>query len=105
MAFSSPSDPTTQAKSRLKDHQVLHAGSVDIFTIFEYLLAKGTFDIIYVSTPHPLGALHYLHVRTALDNKHNMGLEKLATMNREQYQKLVSLPEKRDVKLMKAIWT
>lgn len=91
-----------RARSWLKDHQVPNPEKIHIFSSFEEMLAKGTFDVVYVSTPH---SLHYLHVRTALNNKRNVLLEKPATMNREQYQKLVTLAEKQNVVLMEAMWT
>ena len=66
------------------------------------MLAKGDFDVVYISKPHPL---QYLHVRTALDHNRNVLVEKPATMNREQFQRLVKQAEQQGVVLMEAMWT
>ena len=66
------------------------------------MLEKGDFDIVYISTPHPL---HYTHVRKALQCKRNVLVEKPATMNRAQYARLASLAKQNGVVLMEAMWT
>jgi predicted dehydrogenase len=57
---------------------------------------------VYISTPHPL---HYQHVKKALSCGRNVLVEKPATMNRAQYEELISLARRQNVVLMEAMWT
>lgn len=86
----------------LKEHKVPEADSIAVYHSWEEMLEKGDFDIVYISTPHPL---HYQHVSKALECRRNVLVEKPATMNRAQYQKLVDLARKQNVVLMEAMWT
>ena len=97
---------TTGSKERatnwLSEHKVPNAEAVKIFSSWEEMLKTGGFDIVYISTPHPL---HYQHVLTALHCGRNVLVEKPATMNRAQYEKLVEHAKGKDVVLMEALWT
>lgn len=66
------------------------------------MLEKGDFDVVYISTPHPL---HYAHVQKALRCKRNVLVEKPVTMNRAQFIQLCHLAKEQDVVLMEAMWT
>jgi predicted dehydrogenase len=52
------------------------------------MLEQGDFDIVYISTPHPL---HYKEILKALKCKRNILVEKPATMNAAQYRKCIEL--------------
>ncbi|KAJ5851312.1 uncharacterized protein N7529_010697 [Penicillium soppii] len=97
---------TTGSASRaadwLKEHKISDAESVTIYHSWEEMLEKGDFDVVYISTPHPL---HYAHVQKALRCKRNVLVEKPATMNRAQFIQLCQLAKERDVVLMEAMWT
>lgn len=86
----------------LAEHKVPNASSVKIYNSWEKMLQEGDFDIVYISTPHPL---HYQHVLAALQNKRNVLVEKPATMNRKQYQVLCQHARDQRVVLMEAMWT
>jgi len=66
------------------------------------MLEDGDFDVVYISTPHPL---HYQHVLKALSCKRNVLVEKPATMNAAQYERLIDIARKEGVVLMEAMWT
>ncbi|OQU96016.1 hypothetical protein CLAIMM_02160 [Cladophialophora immunda] len=91
-----------RARSWLTERNVPDLSSVKIFTSYEEMLKAGDFDIVYVSTPH---SLHYLHASTALDNKRNVLLEKPATINVKQFERLVQKAKSQNVVLMEAMWT
>ncbi|KAL1977020.1 hypothetical protein VTN31DRAFT_3302 [Thermomyces dupontii] len=91
-----------RAASWLNEHKIPNASSIKIYQSWEEMLEKGDFDIVYVSTPHPL---HYIHVRKALQCKRNVLVEKPATMNRRQYEELIRLARQQGVILMEAMWT
>jgi predicted dehydrogenase len=97
---------TTGANERvqnwLAEHKVPNASSVKIYNSWQEMLETGDFDIVYISTPHPL---HYEHVRTALNHKRNVLVEKPATMNKKQYEVLSQLAKDQNVVLMEAMWT
>ncbi|KAJ5203610.1 uncharacterized protein N7498_004489 [Penicillium cinerascens] len=97
---------TTRSASRaadwLRKHKIPDAESVSIYYSWEEMLEKGNFDIVYISTPHPL---HYAHVQKALRCKRNVLVEKPATMNRAQFIQLCQLAKERGVVLMEAMWT
>ncbi|KAJ5620313.1 hypothetical protein N7510_004297 [Penicillium lagena] len=97
---------TTGGASRAADwltqHKIPDAESVTIYHSWEEMLEKGDFDVVYISTPHPL---HYSHVQKALQCKRNVLVEKPATMNRAQFTRLCQLAKERDVVLMEAMWT
>ncbi|KAJ6012443.1 hypothetical protein N7522_002798 [Penicillium canescens] len=97
---------TTGSASRaadwLKQHKISDAESVTIYHSWEEMLEKGDFDVVYISTPHPL---HYAHVQKALRCKRNVLVEKPATMNRAQFIQLCQLAKERNVVLMEAMWT
>jgi predicted dehydrogenase len=97
---------TTGGASRAADwltqNQIPNAETVTVYHSWEEMLEKGDFDIVYISTPHPL---HYAHVQKALRCKRNVLVEKPATMNRAQFNKLCQLAKEQDVVLMEAMWT
>ncbi|KAK4972612.1 hypothetical protein LTR66_011268 [Elasticomyces elasticus] len=91
-----------KATGWLREHKIENAADVKVYTSWEEMLESGDYDIVYISTPHPL---HYEHVHKALKHKRNVLVEKPATMNRTQYEKLVSYAEEQNVVLMEAMWT
>ena len=93
---------SSRASSWLSDKGIPNPEQVKLYHSWEEMLEKGDFDIVYVSTPHPL---HYAHVRKALQCKRNVLVEKPATMNRAQYASLASLAKQNGVVLMEAMWT
>jgi predicted dehydrogenase len=91
-----------RAASWLKAQKVPDINNIAVYHSWEEMLENADFDVVYISTPHPL---HYRHVRKALDCKRNVLVEKPATMIRAQYEKLADLARKRNVVLMEAMWT
>lgn len=91
-----------RAKNWLKQHKSLNGHDVKIFTSADKMLRSGDFDIVYISTPHPL---HYAHSRSAIQNGRNVLVEKPATMNKPQYENLIALAKEANVVLMEAMWT
>ena len=91
-----------RASKWLSDNKIPNPDSVDVYHSWEEMLERGSFDIVYISTPHPL---HYRHVLKALQCRRNVLLEKPATMSQEQYRLLVDLAIKQNVVLMEAMWT
>jgi predicted dehydrogenase len=91
-----------RVKNWLAEHKVSNAASVKIYNSWEEMLKTGDFDVVYISTPHPL---HYEHIRVALNNKRNVLVEKPATMNSKQYEVLSKLAKEKNVVLMEAMWT
>ena len=91
-----------RAASWFEEHKIPNADSVKVYQSWEEMLEKGDFDVVYISTPHPL---HYQHVQRALHHKRNVLVEKPATMNRLQYEKLIELAVSNGVVLMEAMWT
>lgn len=89
-----------RAKRWLTDNKI--AGDVAIYHSWESMLEKGDFNIVYISTPHPL---HYEHVLKALKCKRNVLVEKPAVMNAAQYERCISLAKEQNVVLMEAMWT
>jgi len=92
----------SRAASWLSEKAIPNADKIKIYHSWEEMLEKGDFDIVYISTPHPL---HYPHVRKALQCKRNVLVEKPATMNRAQYSALASIAKENGVVLMEAMWT
>ncbi|KAJ5153471.1 uncharacterized protein N7482_009949 [Penicillium canariense] len=92
----------SRAAEWLTQNKIPNAESVTVYHSWEEMLEKGDFDIVYISTPHPL---HYAHVQKALRCKRNVLVEKPATMNRAQFSQLCQLAKERDVVLMEAMWT
>lgn len=97
---------TTGTKERannwLAEQKVPSPSSVQIYQSWEEMLKSGVFDVVYVSTPHPL---HYEHVMEALAHNRNVLVEKPATMNSAQFQKLADRAKQQNVVLMEAMWT
>jgi predicted dehydrogenase len=91
-----------RAAKWMSDNKIPNADSVKVYNSWEEMLEKGDFDIVYISTPHPL---HYEHVTKAVNFKRNVLVEKPATMNRAQYQKLIDSAVQQGVVLMEAMWT
>jgi predicted dehydrogenase len=91
-----------RAASWFNEHKIPNASSIKVYQSWEEMLEKGDFDIVYISTPHPL---HYQHVQRALHHKRNVLVEKPATMNRQQYENLALQARQQGVVLMEAMWT
>ncbi|KAJ9636399.1 hypothetical protein H2199_008074 [Coniosporium tulheliwenetii] len=91
-----------RATNWLKEHKIAGAEDVKVYHSWEEMLETGDFDVVYISTPHPL---HYKHVHKALECKRNVLVEKPATMTRAQYESLVEFAIRQDVVLMEAMWT
>ena len=91
-----------RATNWLQENKIPNSDSIKIYHSWQEMLEKGDFDVVYISTPHPL---HYQHVLQALESKRNVLLEKPATMNRAQYQRAIELAKKNNVVLMEAMWT
>lgn len=91
-----------QAQKWLNEKQIPGAVNVKVYTSWQGMLATADFDVVYISTPHPL---HYSMARVALENQRNVLVEKPATMNRPQYEILASLARAHNVVLMEAMWT
>lgn len=91
-----------RATSWLAENKIPSPNSVEIYHSWESMLETGDFDVVYISTPHPL---HYQHVKAALEHKRNVLVEKPATMNRRQYEVLINLALQQGVVLMEAMWT
>lgn len=90
------------ARDWLTQHQIKDADSVTIYEDWEDMLRDGDFDVVYISTPHPL---HYQHVRKALELKRHVLVEKPATMNAAQFEALAAVAQRQGVVLMEAMWT
>jgi predicted dehydrogenase len=97
---------TTGANERvqkwLAEHKVPNASSLKIYSSWEQMLQNGDFDIVYISTPHPL---HYQHVLSALKNGRNVLAGKPATLNRKQYEVLCQHAREQNAVLMEVMWT
>lgn len=91
-----------RATSWLAENKIPNPDSITIYQSWEEMLEKGDFDVVYISTPHPL---HYQHVKKALQHKRNVLVEKPATMNQRQYEVLIDLATQQGVVLMEAMWT
>ncbi|KAJ5540409.1 hypothetical protein N7494_005485 [Penicillium frequentans] len=92
----------SRAADWLKQNKIPNAESIIVYHSWEEMLEKGDFDVVYISTPHPL---HYAHVQKALQCKRNVLVEKPATMNRAQFTQLCNLAKEVNVVLMEAMWT
>lgn len=90
------------AETWLQENGVPNASSVSIYSSWEEMLTSADFDIVYISTPHPL---HYKQVHAALRAKRHVLVEKPATMNAEQYRRCVRYAKENGVVLMEAMWT
>jgi len=92
----------SRAADWLAENKIPNADSITVYHSWEEMLEKGDFDVVYISTPHPL---HYAHVQKALRCKRNVLVEKPATMNRTQFTQLCQLAKDQGVVLMEAMWT
>lgn len=92
----------SRAADWLKQNKIPNVESITVYHSWEEMLEKGDFDVVYISTPHPL---HYAHVQKALRCKRNVLVEKPATMNRAQFTQLCNLAKEGNVVLMEAMWT
>ncbi|CAH0044293.1 unnamed protein product [Clonostachys solani] len=97
---------TTSSKEKaqqwLAERSNLNPGGVKIYTTFEEMLQGGGFDVVYISTPHPL---HYAHAKAAIKHRRHVLVEKPATMNKAQFETLSELAKSAGVVLMEAMWT
>lgn len=97
---------TTGSKDRaqkwLLENKIPDSESIVIYHSWEKMLQEGDFDIVYISTPHPL---HYEETVIALSCKRHVLVEKPATMNALQFRKCIDLAAEQKVVLMEAMWT
>ena len=91
-----------RAQKWLQDNQIPDANAIVVYNSWETMLQQGGYDIVYISTPHPL---HYGGILKALECKRNVLVEKPASMNAAQYKRCIELATKQDVVLMEAMWT
>ena len=91
-----------RAQKWLTENKVPDAKSVTVYHSWETMLREGDFDVVYISTPHPL---HYEETLVALKCGRNVLVEKPATMTAAQYRKCIALAEQQKVVLMEAMWT
>ena len=91
-----------RAQKWFKDNKISDHQGIVVYNSWQIMLEQGDFDIVYISTPHPL---HYEEVLKALQCKRNILVEKPATMNAAQYRKCIELASRQGVVLMEAMWT
>ncbi|CAK7224174.1 hypothetical protein SBRCBS47491_005459 [Sporothrix bragantina] len=95
-----------RARKWLADRKVLGAEddkTVKVYSSSYEMLAGGDFDVVYISTPHPL---HYQAALSALRHQRSVLVEKPATMNRAQFLKLADVAKtESQAVLMEAMWT
>ena len=91
-----------RAQKWFKAHKIPNPESIVVYNSWQTMLEQGDFDIVYISTPHPL---HYEEILKALKCKRNILVEKPATMNAAQYRKCIELANQQGVVLMEAMWT
>lgn len=91
-----------RAQKWLHDNKIPDADSIVVYNSWETMLQQGGYDIVYISTPHPL---HYEEILKALECKRNVLVEKPATMNAAQYKRCIELATRQNVVLMEAMWT
>lgn len=93
---------TEEARRWLEENNITNARSVEVYSNWQQMLQQAEFDVVYISTPHPL---HYQHTQKALELKRNVLVEKPATMNADQFSSLTALAKEQGVVLMEAMWT
>ena len=91
-----------RAQKWFKDNKIPDPDSIVVYNSWRTMLEQDDFDIVYISTPHPL---HYEEMLEALKSKRNILVEKPATMNAAQYRKCIELANQQGVVLMEAMWT
>lgn len=91
-----------RAQKWFKDNKIPNPDSIVVYNSWRTMLEQGDFDIVYISTPHPL---HYEEMLEAIQCKRNILVEKPATMNAAQYRKCIELAKQQGVVLMEAMWT
>lgn len=102
IACVSTTGTSERAKSWLGDRPGLNIKSVTIYTSADEMLESGDFDIVYISTPHPL---HYSLALKAINSKRNVLVEKPATMNAAQFENLAKLAKEKSIVFMETMWT
>lgn len=90
------------ARQWLQGIEGLSPEAIEVYQDEREMIQKADFDVVYISTPHPM---HYRHVMSALEMRRNVLVEKPATMNAAQYTKLMKFAEEQGVVLMEAMWT
>lgn len=91
-----------RAQKWFRINDIPDAQSIVVYNSWQAMLEQGDFDIVYISTPHPL---HYEGILTALQCKRNILVEKPATMNAAQYRNCIEIANQQGVVLMEAMWT
>jgi len=92
---------TSERASKWFVQNKIDQDGISVYYSWQRMLEEGDFDVVYISTPHPL---HLEHVRKALKCKRNVLVEKPATMTRAQYEWLADYAVKQNVVLMEAMW-
>jgi dihydrodiol dehydrogenase / D-xylose 1-dehydrogenase (NADP) len=91
-----------RARKWLVENKVPNIDTVVVYHSWEAMLQEGGYDIVYISTPHPL---HYEETLKAISCKRHILVEKPATITAAQYRKCVELAARQQVVLMEAMWT
>lgn len=91
-----------RAQNWFAENKIPNIENVAIYNSWETMLEQGDFDIVYISTPHPL---HYEEIIKAVSCKRNVLVEKPATMNAAQFRHCSKLAAENQVVLMEAMWT
>lgn len=91
-----------RAQKWFAENKVPNSENVVIYNSWETMLEQGSFDIVYISTPHPL---HYEETLKALSCRRNVLVEKPATMNAAQFRHCTRVAAEHQVVLMEAMWT
>lgn len=91
-----------RAETWKKDQCIPNPERVNIYQSWQDMLQNADFDVVYISTQP---ALHYEMVGMALKCGRNVLLEKPATLNWTQWEKLTHLAKAQNTVLMEAMWT
>ncbi|KAJ8608404.1 hypothetical protein MRB53_039656 [Persea americana] len=91
-----------RAQKWFTENKIPNSENVTIYNSWETMLDQGDFDIIYISTPHPL---HYEETLKALSRRRNVLVEKPATMNAAQFRHCARVAADNHAVLMEAMWT
>ena len=102
LAAVSSTKTKTEAQQWLQKIDGVDVDAIEFYQDWAEMLQNADFDIVYISTPHPL---HYRQALAAIEAKSNVLVEKPATMNAAQFSKLSDFAESQGVVVMEAMWT
>ena len=91
-----------RAQKWFRDYKIPDPESIVVYNSWQTMLERADFDVVYISTPHPL---HYEGILKGLEFKRNILVEKPATMNAAQYRRCIEIAKQQGVVLMEAMWT